>query len=180
VQTQPVDRKRRPWLSWGRLFDAAAIAIVAFVAWKIFIAPRSFTSPGTHPAPHVAWERLDGGTFRLSDRRGRLVFMDFFASWCTPCKVELPLVERWAREHPEVDVVAVDVGEPRIAAEHFAKAMGLTNVVLDPQSSAQGYFDVRGFPTVVVVDPHGDVRASWPGLNPAIGLAMSNAEKALR
>lgn len=166
--------------TWGRLLDAAAVAVIAFVLWKIFIAPRSFTQPGAQPAPHVVYERLDGAPFRMTDMRGRLVFLDFYASWCAPCKAELPLVERWARAHPDVMVVPVDVGEPRAVAERFAEEMHLGNVAFDPAASAQGYFSVQGFPTVVVVDASGDIRASWAGLNPAIGMAMSNALTALR
>jgi thiol-disulfide isomerase/thioredoxin len=104
-----------------------------------------------------------------------MLFLDFFATWCGPCRVELPLVEAWAKSHPEVAVVPVDVGEPRSVASSFARKNGLSNVVLDPGADARGIFAVQGFPTIVVVDPAGDIRASWEGLNPAIGLAMSNA-----
>ena len=172
--------KRPRWLTPGRFLDAIAIALIAFVAWKIFIAPRAFKSAGAYPAPHVAYEKLDGGTFRVSDARGRVLFLDFFASWCEPCKLEMPMVEHYARSHRNVMVVAIDVGEPRVVAERFAKLYKLQNVALDPTSSAQGFFQIQGFPTIVVIDPQGRIRATWSGFNPAIGLAMANAEKELQ
>ncbi len=90
------------------------------------------------------------------------------------------MVERYARAHPEVEVVPVDVGEPQAVAARYAEKMHLGNVALDPTRSAQGYFAVQGFPTIVVVDTQGKIRASWTGFNPAIELAMSHAEKRLR
>ncbi len=172
--------KRPRWLTPGRFLDLIAILVIAFVVWKIFIAPRALKGAGAYPAPRIAYEKLDGGTFHISDARGRVLFLDFFASWCEPCKLEMPLVERYARRHPNVMVVPVDVGEPRPLVEHFAKSYTLSNVVLDPTSSAQGFFQIEGFPTIVVIDRKGLIRATWSGFNPAIGMAMSNAEKELQ
>jgi thiol-disulfide isomerase/thioredoxin len=165
----------------NRLFDLLAIGAIAFVAWRIFVAPRALEpSASAFPAPHVSYRRLHGDTFALTGHRGHVVFLDFFASWCEPCRLEMPMVERYARSHPEIEVVPVDVGEPAIVASAFAQKFHLGNVALDPTSSAQGFFSIEGFPTIVVVDPEGRVRATWPGFNPAIELAMGNAEKTLR
>ncbi|MDP9023986.1 MAG: TlpA family protein disulfide reductase [Candidatus Eremiobacteraeota bacterium] len=175
-----MENARRPWLRWGRLLDLIAIAIIAYVGWKIFIAPRSLTRDASaYPAPHVAYERLRGGVFHIEDARGRVLFLDFFASWCEPCRLEMPLVEAYARKHPEIEVVAVDVGEPRVVAAAFAKRYHITNVALDPTTSAQGFFQIQGFPTIVVIDPKGRIRANWSGFNPAIQMAMANAERSL-
>jgi thiol-disulfide isomerase/thioredoxin len=170
----------RPRIGIARLWDVLALVVVAFVVWKIFVAPRSFNAPNAHPAPHAVYERVDGGPpFRVADYRGRLLFLDFYASWCEPCKIELPMVAAWAKRHPGAAVVPVDVGEPRAVASAFARKYALGNVAFDPHANAQALFAVAGFPTVVVVDPSGNVRAKWEGLNPAIGMALSNAEKTL-
>src|SRR5579875_1661534 len=133
-----------------------------------------------YPAPHVSYERLSGGTFNVTDARGKVLFLDFYATWCEPCRLETPLVEAYARKHPEASVVSVDVGEPRSLAERFAAKYHMQNVVLDPHSLSQGYFQVGGFPTIVVIDPEGKIRATWSGFNPAVDLAMKNAEQNLR
>ena len=156
-----------------------AVLAIAFAIWKVFLAPRTFSAPGSHPAPHAIYPRLDGGTFRLSDQRGHVVFLDFYATWCEPCKIELPLVQRWARGHRDAVVVPIDVGESRSVAAAFARQYTLENVALDPYSSAEALFGVEGLPTIVVIDSSLHVRAKWEGLNPAIGLAMTNAEKNL-
>ena len=170
----------RRWLTLDRVWDGLALLAIAFVLWKVFIAPRNLDAANAHPAPRAAYERLDGsGTFRIADQRGRLLFLDFYASWCEPCRIELPQVQEWALAHPDAVVAMVDVGEPHSVAEKFARQYHLHNVVLDPHSTAQPLFAVEGFPTLVVVDPQGRIRASWQGLNPAIALAMSNARKNL-
>jgi len=105
--------------------------------------------------------------------------LDFYASWCEPCQLETPMIERYARANPQAAVVPIDVGEPAAVAAHFAQRYKLKGVVLDPSSSSQGFFQIDGFPTIVVVDPQGRIRATWSGFNPAIELAMSNAAKKL-
>jgi thiol-disulfide isomerase/thioredoxin len=172
---------RRPaWLTWARLWDLLAVLVIAFVAWKWFVVPRSLDATTAYKAPRVSYQLLSGGTYHLADRRGRVVFLDFWASWCQPCKAELPLVETFARKHPEVDVVAVDVGEPRTLVAAFASAHNLRNVALDRDALSTGFFTLDGFPTVVVIDPQGRIRASWPGFNPAVAANMANAERKLR
>jgi thiol-disulfide isomerase/thioredoxin len=175
-----LNENAKPVFSWARIWDALALLVVAFVVWKIFVAPRSFAAAtSAQPAPHAAFARLDGTAFHVTDARGRLLFLDFYASWCTPCKVELPLVESWAKTHARAVVVPVDVAEPREAVAAFARKYALEGVALDPHADAQGIFSIGGFPTVVVIDPQGRIRAKWEGLNPAIAMAMSNAESTL-
>lgn len=161
------------------LFDAIAIALVLFVAYRLLVAPRFLSESAAYPAPAVRYQTLAGAQFALAEQRGRVVFLEFYASWCTPCRVSLPLVESFARSHPEVQVVAVDVGEPREIAAAFARAQGLTNVVIDPRGLSRGFFQLDGFPTMVVIDPRGRVRATWQGLNPAVQLNMARAAKTL-
>ncbi len=166
----------RARVPWGRVLDVAAVALILFALWKVFVAPRFLNRPGAYPAPRVAFARLVGGApFSIASARGHVLFLDFFATWCTPCRAELPLVQAWERAHPQALVVPVDVGESRAAVLPFASAHGMRRVVLDPEQLSRGYFQILGFPTMVVVDPQGNIRATWTGFNPAIGLAMSNA-----
>lgn len=167
------------WLTATRLLDLLAVIMVLFVIYKIFVAPRFLSKASAYPAPHVTYATLSGSPFVLTKHRGRVVFLDFWASWCAPCKISLPMVEKFARAHPEVDVVPVDVGEPRGVAEAFARAHHLQNVALDPKALSQGFFQIDGFPTMVVIDPQGRVRATWPGLNPAIQMNMAHAAQTL-
>lgn len=161
------------------MWDVLALAVVVVVAYKIAIAPRSLKAADAFPAPRVSYASLGGPPFVLARHRGRVVFLDFWASWCEPCKAQMPLVEAFARNHPGVDVVPVDVGEPPAVAAAYAHGHDLRDVVVDPKALSSGFFQLDGFPTMVVVDPQGRIRATWTGFNPAIEFNMSHAERSL-
>ena len=175
---EPQVRKKRWTLS--RALDVIAVLVVLFVLYRIFWAPRYLSTANAHPAPHVTYQTLSGRPFVLTQQHGHVVFLDFWASWCEPCKLSLPMVEKFARAHPEVEVIAVDVGEPRDVVESFARAHGMRNVALDPKTLSQGFFQIEGFPTMVVIDPQGRIRATWTGFNPAIQMNMAHAAQTLR
>ena len=158
----------------ARALDGLAIVVIVFALYHFVVAPR-LQSSVVVPAPPIALAQLDGGRFALARHRGRVVFLDFWASWCEPCKQSLPLVEHYARTHPDVDVAAVDVAENVATAAVFARAHQVRNVVLDPDEIAAHAYGVEVFPTMVVVDPAGTIRAKWIGYNPAIELAMADA-----
>jgi cytochrome c biogenesis protein CcmG/thiol:disulfide interchange protein DsbE len=126
-------------------------------------------------APAVSLATLDGGRFDLDRRRGRLVFLDFGASWCDPCRASLPLIEHFKRTHPRVDVVFVDVGEPDAAVRALAERFKLKDVALDPDETVSHAFGVTGFPTMFAVDAVGRVRGIWQGFDPDIERRMSEA-----
>ncbi len=169
----------RPRFFLGKAIDVFAVLAVLFIAYKIFIVPRYLSVSKAYPAPRVTYATLSGAPFVLAKHRGRVVFMDFYASWCEPCKISLPMVERFARAHPEVDVIPVDVAEPAAVAASFAKSYHLQNVAIDPPGLSSGFFQILGFPTIVVIDPQQRIRATWEGLNPAIQMNMAHAEQVL-
>lgn len=162
----------------NRVWELLAVALLLALAWNLWIAPRRFTTK-PYPAPHAIYQRLDGGVFRVTSARGHVLFLDFYASWCMPCRQELPNVEAFAHAHPRAEVVPVDVGEPRAVVARFAKRLGLSGVAMDPQTLSRGFFGIEGFPTIVTIDPKGQVRAIWPGYNPLIESALANALSSL-
>jgi len=170
---------KRGFRSFRFVFDAVAIGLVLFIAYRLLVAPRFLSESSAYPAPAVRYQTLSGAPFVLANQRGHVVFLEFYASWCTPCKISLPLVESFARSHPEVQVVPVDVGEPREIAVAFAHEHALVNVAVDPRALSRGFFQLDGFPTMVVIDRRGRVRATWQGLNPAVELNMAHAAKTL-
>lgn len=170
----PAPRRR---LDLSRGLDLLAAAVVVFVLYRLFIQPRLFTRAVTPAVPFVL-PAVDRPDYHFPAHPGRVVFLDFWASWCEPCKASLPLVERYARAHPDVEVIPVDSNEPAVAGARFARENGLHAVVLDTQGRVTGAYGVDGLPTVIVIDPSGFIRARWPGFNPAIELAMENARTA--
>ncbi|HEY0797659.1 MAG TPA: TlpA disulfide reductase family protein [Candidatus Baltobacteraceae bacterium] len=173
-----MDRPLSGGSTWRRRLtrglDLLAVAVVLTVLVRLFVLPRLFEAAVTPEVPFVL-PALESGEFRLPARPGRVVFLDFWASWCEPCKASLPLVEHYARRHRDVELLAIDTDEPREIGARFAREEGLRSVLLDSNGRVKRAYGVDGFPTIVVIDPRGFIRARWPGFNPAIELAMDNA-----
>lgn len=167
----------RRWAARG--LDVLAVLVVLFALFQFFVAPR-LALDRSAPAPPLDLATLGSDRFALGQARGRVVFLDFWASWCEPCKLSIPLVQQYARAHPEVDVVSIDVGENAGVVRAFARAHPMGRIALDPDEIAAHAFGVASFPTMIVIDPQGNQRAKWVGFNPAIGLAMDAAVKRYR
>ncbi len=157
----------------ARALDVLAIIVVLAAVVRFAVLPRLHRD--VVQAPPVSLATLDGGRYDLARRRGRLVFLDFWATWCGPCKDSIPLVQRFRRSHPGVDVVSVDAGEPAWLARQYAAKLNMQDVVLDPDMIVTHAFGVSGYPTLVAIDGTGRVRARWTGFDPDIEQAMAEA-----
>ena len=160
----------RRWAARG--LDVLAVLVVLAAVAKFLILPR-LPQHRIAQAPPVALATLGGGRFDLSKSRGRLVFLDFWASWCDPCRASIPLVQHFRRAHPGVDVVSIDVGEPVELVRPFAQQFKMDDVALDPDQTVAHAFGVTGYPTLFAIDATGRVRARWDGFNPDIEREMS-------
>ncbi len=177
------------------LAAAATLGILALAATGAF-APRSALSPAgvtaapaQQPAPSMSLEAalealklmhsarplsapdftiptLDGGRFRLIDQRSKVVFVNFWATWCPPCREEMPTMERlWRRHQNEPFVMlAVSIDADPAGVQPFVTQQGFTFTVgLDPEQRLVNRFRVRGLPATFVVDRRGRVAAAALG-----------------
>ena len=129
------------------------------------------------PAPAFSLPRLDGsGDVSLASFRGKTVVLNFFASWCAPCKREAPDLESLWRQYRSdgVVVLGVDSGDARGDARRFLGAHGVTYpIVFDPDEKlAQGPYAVPGLPVTYVINPAGRV-VGTPVLGPVSDSAYS-------
>jgi peroxiredoxin len=111
-------------------------------------------------APDFSLVDMDGATHRLSDLRGRTVIVNFWATWCPPCRDELPSMERAYVLLGDADVamLAINVGEDEEIIFPFTANYPVTfPVLLDHDGSVVAQWPVRGLPTTYVVDPVGRV-----------------------
>ena len=121
--------------------------------------------PQPIPAPVVALESPDGRSLRLEDLRGKVVFLNFWATWCVPCREEMPAMERLHRAYGEhgLVIVAVNFKESRAETQKYIKELGLTlGVALDPDGAAASTFGVRGLPVTFLLARNG--RILWKAL----------------
>ncbi len=118
------------------------------------------------PAPDVNLVMLDGTKFRLSDFFGRPIVVNFWASWCIPCRDEAPRLESFAQRSAAEGVAVIGVvwNDSRSAARAFRTEFGLTYPqAIDPGARAANEFGVRGVPETFVIDPNGVIMAKVVG-----------------
>ncbi len=120
-----------------------------------------------HPTPALSLPGLRGGTLTLQALRGKVVVLNFWATWCPPCKSEMPLLQRWYRsvQGKGVVVLGVDQQEGRKDVASFVRQVRVTYpIALDTDGVASAQFDVAGLPTTLVIDRQGIVRSFKPGM----------------
>ncbi|MBW8011454.1 MAG: redoxin domain-containing protein [Chloroflexi bacterium] len=117
-------------------------------------------------APDFELEGLDGELVSLSDYRGRVVLVNFWATWCGPCRFEMPALQsRYERYAPEFEILAVDNDESAEAVDAFFKELGLSfKALLDPGGDTQELYRVRGYPSSVFVDADGVIQIIHIGM----------------
>ena len=119
-----------------------------------------------YPAPALALENVNGKTEMLADFRGQVLLVNNWATWCPPCKAEMPSLEKYYEAHAAegFTLVAVSAGDPQPAVEQFVKDFGLTfHVWLDPNETALQAFKNGNLPNSYVIDRGGTVRYAWTG-----------------
>lgn len=120
-------------------------------------------------APDFTLPLLDGsGTVSPGEFRGQVVYLSFWASWCTPCRQEMPyLAQLWERHHERgFEVLAINVDEDVEAARAFVEEYGIEfPVLLDTSREVSARYKVPGYPTHYIVDRTGRIRFSGLGFN---------------
>jgi cytochrome c biogenesis protein CcmG/thiol:disulfide interchange protein DsbE len=149
---------------------AALIALLAFglASTNPSSSIDSKLAKGQRPAvANVELDKLDGGgKTPLSSYEGKVVVLNFWASWCTPCRTETPLLQRWHKRLTDRGgtVVGVDVLDVAGDARRFVREFKLTYPQLrDGDGSQLGRFDVLGYPETVVLDRRGRIAATSRG-----------------
>ena len=118
------------------------------------------------PAPDFTLTTLDGTSLRLDGLRGKNVLINFWATWCGPCRQEMPMIEAAYQAYaPDLVVLAVNIGEDPWRVKKFVHELGLSfEVLMDEGNQVQSLYRVRAYPTTYLVDTQGVVRAQHVGL----------------
>ena len=121
------------------------------------------------PLPPLTFRQLDGGTWRLTDHHGQVVVINYWASWCSPCWEEAPVLMRVSHEMgPDVALVgvAMDEGSPDHVAErvrHFLQVVHISYPIALQEPMSQMSYGMDGLPTTLVVDRNGAVARTYVG-----------------
>jgi cytochrome c biogenesis protein CcmG, thiol:disulfide interchange protein DsbE len=156
-----------------------SIGIMFFMLWETSSAsPRDFSSIPVEvnfPAPELVLTDLNGVPVSLAEFRGKVVLVNLWATWCPPCREEMPTLQAFHEKYRSRGfvLVAVNQGEKANQIRPFVDDFKLTFPVwLDEKSKASRMFNTMNLPSSYVVDRDGQVRLMWIG-----GISKKNLER---
>ncbi|MGQ9832618.1 MAG: TlpA family protein disulfide reductase [Candidatus Villigracilaceae bacterium] len=119
-----------------------------------------------YPAPDLTLDTLQGKDAALKDYLGQVVLVNLWATWCPPCKAEMPTLQAYYQAHKAQGfiLIAVNAGDSASEVQMFVDKLGLTFPIwLDPNHAALRAFRTTGLPSSFVIDRDGQVRLAWSG-----------------
>jgi peroxiredoxin len=128
---------------------------------------ESLPIPSLHaPAPGFQLTSLSGEQVQLDDYHGQVVLLNFWATWCAPCRLEMPAFQSRSEQLADkMVVVAVNNAESRDDVQAFVDELNLNfEILLDPEAEIQRLYQVRGYPTTIFIDAEGVIRVQHIGL----------------
>jgi thiol-disulfide isomerase/thioredoxin len=118
------------------------------------------------PAPIFSLPGIPGTTVRLDDYLGKVVILNFWATWCAPCKEEMPILDDYGLEHPDsVAILGIAVGDSEEFVRSYMEELNVNYPILIDKTGVVGsVYHVVGYPTTYFVDAKGIIRGKYIGL----------------
>jgi peroxiredoxin len=174
--------------------NGLTIALVVGISWT-FVSRISSTesqaatqgpSPKEgFPAPDFSLDLLGGGRVALSELRGRPVLVNFWATWCPPCRQEMPAIEKVHRDYEDLGLVVVGVNltdqDSLSAVTGFVQELGITfPIALDRDGAVSRQYHLLGLPSTFFIDPSGVIRSVVVGGPMSEALIRSKVDDLLK
>lgn len=156
---------KRKFLTDFRLFSGVVFAILGLTAFSQ-MANASSPPPSAEPAIDFTLPSRDGNNQRLAEQRGNIVLVNFWASWCGPCREELPEMEKLQQKYEDLGftVLAINVDDKPEQADILLNDIEVTFPVLfDSDGKVSEEYDISAMPTTVIVDRNGMARLTHKG-----------------
>jgi len=113
--------------------------------------------PATSQSVEYQWENEKGEQVSLEAYKGKPVLLHFWASWCPPCRAEMPAMSKWTKAHPEVQVVMISLDNDQADAEAFYQDKQIQAPLNMGDMGQASQLGIRGLPTTVVIDAEGEI-----------------------
>ena len=143
--------------------------IAAMIAAAALALPALAVNPTGSPAPQFTLGSRAGQSVSLAQYKGQVVMLNFWASWCGPCRQEMPLLESIYKKYNRLGftMIGVNVEPDSNAANEWLKATPVSFPILyDKDSRVSKMYDVAGMPSTVIIDRTGKVRVLHRGYKP--------------
>jgi cytochrome c biogenesis protein CcmG, thiol:disulfide interchange protein DsbE len=158
-------------IATGFLFIGMALIWLALPDVRSKTGSETGYSPGSplpvsFPAPELTLETIHGETESLADYHESVVLVNNWATWCPPCKAEMPVLDQYYQDHAGEGfmIIAVEAGDARETVLQFVNDYQLSfQVWLDPSTASLKAFGNSNLPTSYVIDRKGMVRYAWTG-----------------
>jgi thiol-disulfide isomerase/thioredoxin len=163
-----------------RFCNSVGVALVSIAV--LLTSFNAFSSAKKGSAPDFTLASKEGGNVRLQEQLGDVVLINFWASWCGPCREELPYLEALQQEYSDLGftILAVNVDQEPGKAEILLKDIAVTFPVLfDVDDKVSRLYDVQAMPTTVIVDRDGNQRLLHHGYKSGDEIKYKQAVKAL-
>ncbi len=118
------------------------------------------------PAPELTLFDLQGNSVSLSDFHGEVLLVNNWATWCPPCRQEMPDFQAYFDEHRDegFHIVAIEAGQPTEEVQNFVDDFGLSFIILlDPENESLTTFQNSSLPNTWIIDKRGHLRLAWLG-----------------
>ena len=149
----------------------ASAAAIIFVIFGVFMIGT--TSVSAQEAPDFTLTDIEGNEVSLSDFKGKVIIIDFWATWCGPCKKAIPEVNRWAKKYKDKMVVIGLSDEPESKVRAMKNPVIGYYSAIDTKRRMKSALQISGIPHVIVIDPKGIVR--WQGFPFLRGFELTDA-----
>lgn len=148
----------------------AAVIVVGMLAWGFGRLTAQRLNSAHQPLPALTLHDMQGRAVALATLRGKPTVINLWATWCAPCRREMPMLAKAQRAMPHIRFVFADQGESIDAVQRYLRQerLALDHVLLDPHMDVATWYGARGYPTTLFVDAGGLLRDSQIGeLSPA-------------
>ncbi|MEO2173128.1 MAG: TlpA disulfide reductase family protein [bacterium] len=144
------------------LIFSRIVLVMSFILFSL----SGYSQPDK--APEFEIQDLDGGVIKLSDYNGKVVYLDFWASWCGPCKLSFPWMEQMYQKYGSQDlaIIAVNLDQDRKLADRFLAQAGVHFIIgFDPGGITPLAYEIKGMPSSVIINRDGTIFSQRVGFN---------------